>query len=81
MRLRLVSLVVALDKIKLFLRHQPAANPSANPSAPAPAPGPAAAPPLRRLTEQEVVAHLWGGERSILRRVIVVRALVLPHAR
>lgn len=54
---RVTSVLVALDKIKLVLRH----------------PGQLQTPPLRLLTDAEVVSHLWTGERSVIRRAVAVR--------
>eukprot|EP00887_Chlorella_sp_A99_P006601 scaffold3.g6601.t1 len=61
------QLACALDRAKLFLRHQARRRACVQHSA---APEALRGPPLRVLSEQEVVAFLWHGPNSIVRRVM-----------
>lgn len=51
---RLQNVVITLDKVKMFLRH----------------PGQPQGPPLRPLTDSEVVDHLWGGIKSVAKKLM-----------
>jgi hypothetical protein len=53
---RITNLVIALDRVKLVLRQKDQCQ----------------NPPVRVLTEEETVAHLWNGDASIVRRLVRV---------
>eukprot|EP00873_Tetraselmis_striata_P037804 jgi/Tetstr1/458068/TSEL_044575.t1 len=62
---RLQNLAVTLDKVKYFLRKQPENFQNA---------------PLRMLTDEEVVTHLWTGPSSIAKRFMTTCATGLQHS-
>lgn len=62
---RVQNILITMDKVKLCLR----------------VPGQTCSPPLRLLTDAEVVAHLWSGEKSIAKRLIRKAAELLGDDR
>jgi hypothetical protein len=60
---RITNLVIALDRVKLVLRQKDQCQ----------------NPPVRVLTQEETLAHLWNGDSSIVRRLVRVGVIHLEQ--